>query len=264
LLVMVLTVAAVVTAVLSAGSAASGSTAVRAALDSMRDAKSVTFALNVNLSGAQAAQASVVGSCASGPACQVTFSATGGGSSIGQSQVVIDNDVAYVELGAPLASELPTPWVSTPLNSSSAQQSTGISSTADLSSVFAGLAKVGDTVSDDGTVTLNGASTHEYTVSASQSTEQQQVESVLKALPNADASALSAVSVGGYHVNVYIGSDGYIDEVDLNTSISTTQGSESLSLRLDLSGYGQPVSVTVPPANEVTPLSSLTKSFLGL
>ncbi|MFZ1063662.1 MAG: hypothetical protein WAN30_09360 [Acidimicrobiales bacterium] len=263
LLVIVLTVAAIVTAVLSAGSAASGSTEVRAALDSMMNAKSVTFALNADLSGVQSAQATVDGSCATGPECQITFSATGDKSNVGQSQLVIDNGVAYVELSGPLASQLPTPWISAPLNSSSAQQS-GISNSADLSSVLDGLAKVGDTVTDDGTVTLNGEPAHEYTVSASQATEQQQVGAVLKALPSTDASALGAITVGGYSVNVYIGNDGNIAEVDLSTSINTARGSESLSMRLDLSGYGQPVSVTVPPANEVTPLSSLTESFLGL
>ena len=65
--------------------------------------------------------------------------------------------------------------------------------------------------------------------------------------------------------SIYIGPDGNIAEVDLTTSMTTAQGSESLALRLGLSGYGQPVSVTVPPANEVTPLSSLmTKSLTGL
>ncbi|HEY1223479.1 MAG TPA: hypothetical protein VGE75_08295, partial [Acidimicrobiales bacterium] len=133
-----------------------------------------------------------------------------------------------------------------------------------LSSVLAGLSKVGDTVTDDGVVTLNGAPTHEYTVSASQATEQQQVESVLKALPTTDASVLGAVTVGGYHVDVYVDPDGNLAEVDLSTSVSTSSGSESLSLRLALSNYGQPVSVSVPPANEVTPYSSLKSSFQGL
>jgi len=265
ILVIVLTVAAVVTAVLSTGSPAGGATTVRAALASMMDAKSVTFALNVNLSGAASAQATVDGSCATGPECQVNFSASSGSTNVGQSEVVIDHGVLYVELAGSLASKLPTPWVSAPLNSSSAQQSTGISGVGSLSSVFAGLAKVGDTVTDDGPVTLNGVATHEYSISASQATEQQQLETVLKALPSTDASLLGAVTLGGYNVNIYIGPDGNIAEVDLTTSMTTAQGSESLALRLGLSGYGQPVSVTVPPANEVTPLSSLmTKSLTGL
>ncbi|MGA2431864.1 MAG: hypothetical protein ABSG09_00210 [Acidimicrobiales bacterium] len=264
IMVIALALAAVVTAVLSASSPASGSTAVRSALDSVTQAKSVTFALSVNLSGTSAAQASVDGSCATGPACEVTFSASSGTSSIGQSQLVIDNGVAYVRLAAPLASHLPTPWVSAPLSSSGAQHATGISSMVNLSSVLAGLSKVGDTVTDDGVVTLNAAPTHEYTVSASQATEQQQVESVLKALPTTDVSVLGAVTVGGYHVDVYVDPDGNLAEVDLSTSVSTSSGSESLSLRLALSNYGQPVSVSVPPANEVTPYSSLKSSFLGL
>jgi hypothetical protein len=42
-------------------------------------------------------------------------------------------------------------------------------------------------------------------------------------------------------------------------------GTESLALTISLYGYGDPVSVTVPPANEVTPLSSLlTTTFTGL
>jgi len=88
---------------------------------------------------------------------------------------------------------------------------------------------------------------------------------VLKALPTADSSVLGAVSVGGFNVNIYIGANGKIAEVDLSTSVTTAQGSESLSLTLALSGYGRPVNVTAPPANQVTPLSSaLTGSTLGL
>lgn len=265
ILVIVLTLAAALTAVLSASSPASGSTAVRAALDSMMEAKSVTFALNVNLAGAQSAKASVNGSCATGPVCQVTFSGTSGASSLAESQVVVVNGMMYMELGAPLASQLPTPWISEPLKSSGTQQSTKFAGTSNLSSVLAGLAKVGDTVTDDGAVTLNGQVTQEYTVSASQTTEQQQFEAVLKALPTADSSVLGAVSVGGFNVNIYIGANGNIAEVDLSTSVTTAQGSESLSLTLALSGYGRPVNVTAPPANQVTPLSSaLTGSTLGL
>jgi len=229
------------------------------------DATSVTFALDVNLSGALPAQAAVDGSCGTGPSCQVTFSASGAGTSISQSKVIVDNGMVYLELTGPLASRLPTPWVSAPLQASSAQGATGISGVGNLSSVLAGLAKVGDTVTDDGTVTLNGVSTHEYTVTASQAVEQQQIAAMLKSLPSADASLLGTVSVSGYNVNVYVGPDGNLAEVDLNTSVTTSRGAESLSLRLALSGYGQPVSVTDPPANEVTPLSSLsTSSLLGL
>lgn len=265
LLVIVLTVAAAITAVLSASTPAGGSTAVRAALDSTMKAKSVTFALSVNLSGALPAQASVDGSCATGPQCQVTFSGSSGASSIGQSQLVVDDGVMYIELAGPLASQFPTPWISAPLNSSSAQSATGISSTVNLSTVLAGLSKVGDTVTDDGAVTLNGVSTHEYTVSASQATEQQQFQSALSILPTTDTSLLGAVTVGGYNVNIYIGPDGNLAEVVLSTSVTTSRGAESLSVRLALSGYGQPVSVTVPPASEVTPFSSLkSSSLLGL
>jgi len=48
-------------------------------------------------------------------------------------------------------------------------------------------------------------------------------------------------------VNIYIGANGKIAEVDLSTSVTTAQGSESLSLTLALSGYGRPVNVTAPP-----------------
>jgi hypothetical protein len=116
-------------------------------------------------------------------------------------------------------------------------------------------------VTDDGTVALNGQVTHEYSISASASTEQQQFDAMIKALPTADLSVLGSVTVGGFQVNIYVGPDGNIAQVDLSTSLTTSQGAESLSLTLALSHYGQPVSVTAPPANEVTPLSSLLTSL---
>jgi hypothetical protein len=265
ILLVVLTLGAGLTALLSASSSASASTAVRAALDSTMNAKSVTFTMNVDLSGTLAAKASLGGSCATGPQCQMAFSASSGGSSIGESHLVIDQGMVYLELSGSLASKFPTPWISSPINTTGSSQSTGLSTRGNLSSVLAGFSKVGDNVNDLGIVTLNGASMHEYSVSASQAVEQQQIASVLKSVPSGATSSLSTATVDGYSLKIYVDSDGRVAEVDLATSFTTLTGTESLALTISLYGYGDPVSVTVPPANEVTPLSSLlTTTFTGL
>jgi hypothetical protein len=259
-LLIVLTAGALVTAVLSSSSPASASTAVRAALTSTMTATSVSFTFNEDVTGTQSAELSVSGSCATGPECHVTLSGAGEGSTLGTTQLVVTNGVAYVEPSGSLASDIPTPWISVPVNSSSAQGAGVPTGTDGLSSILDQLVNVGDTVTDNGEVTLNGATVHEYTVTASASVEQQQFSTLLNALPSSVTSSLGSVSLSGYGVDIYVDPDGNIGELALKASLSTAKNTETLSTTLTLSGYGDPVSVIAPPANEVTPLSSVIKS----
>jgi hypothetical protein len=226
------------------------------------NASSVSFDLNMKLSGSAPASADLSGSCGSGPVCQMAFSAASASSSVGLSHLVLDNGVLYVEFSGVLASKLPTTWVSIPATSAESQPLSGLSQTGGLASVLAHLVKVGDTVTNNGVATLNGVATDEYTVSASQSVEHQQMATVLKALPSADTSVLGAVSVGGYDLNIYVNPDSTVAKFQLTTSIGTVRGSENLSLTLALFNYGSPVSVSVPPTSQVTPLSSIEKNPL--
>jgi hypothetical protein len=223
-------------------------------------ASSVSFTLDENVTGTQTANLSVSGSCATGPECHVTLNASGEGSTLGTTQVLLTSGEAYVEPSGSLASEIPTPWISVPLNSLNTVEPGIPTGTDGLSSALNQLVNVGDTVVDNGDVTLNGATYHEYTVTASAAVEQQQFSTLLSALPSSVSSSLGAVSLAGYGVNVYVDPDGNVGEVALKASLSKGQDSETLSTTLTLSGYGDPVTVVAPAASEVTPLSSVIKS----
>lgn len=227
-LLVVLTAGALITAVLSPNSPASASTAVRAALTSTMTASSVSFTLNEDISGTQSANLTVSGSCATGPECRVTLATSGAASTLGTTHLVISNDVAYVEPSSSLAGKLPTPWVSIPFSAVGALQSGIPSDTQGLPAALEQLVNVGDTVTDEGDVTLNGVTVHEYTVSASASIEQQQLSTLMNALPSSATSSLGAISLSGYAVKIYVNTDGTLAELALNTSLSTSKGSESL------------------------------------
>jgi len=259
-LLIVLTVGALVTAVLSSSSPASASTAVRAALTSTMTASSVSFSLTEDVTGTQSAHLSVIGSCATGPECHVTLNASSGASTLGTTQVLLSNGVAYVEPSGALASQLPTPWISVPITSLSTVEPGIPTGTSGLSSALSQLVNVGDTVVDNGEVNLDGVTEHEYTVTASGAVEQQQLSALLNALPSSVTSSLGAISLTGYGVNIYVDPDGNLGAITLKASLSTGQNSETLITSLTLSGYGEPVSVVAPPASEVTPLSSVIKS----
>ncbi len=167
--------------------------------------------------------------------------------------MVISGMMAYVELPAQLVKGLGTWWISFPVKGTGAAQGNGSQATgdalssSDLSQLFAGLTSAGDTVTDDGTVQLNGAPTHEYSISASQSTAQSQFSSLFSQVPSSMSGVLRSISLGAYDVNLYVNANGTVAEVDVSSAVTQGHDTQNLALKLSLFNYGQPVSVRVPP-----------------
>jgi hypothetical protein len=49
----------------------------------------------------------------------------------------------------------------------------------------------------------------------------------------------------------------------MNTSVNTDGQTESLSMTVVITAYGVPVTVTIPPADQVTSLAGLTAGLTG-
>ena len=257
MLVGVLLVASILVAVLTSSSPSDGAAVVRNALLSTVQSTSVDFNLNENVTGLTSFTINVTGACSfSSVACNLNESFGGSLSKLGTASEEIEDGTVYIDLTNSLVT-LPTTWISVPLNLSST--SSPLSGGTPLSGL-AQLARNGLTVSDDGIVTKDGESLHEYTVTASSSQIQSQVNSLYKELPTwiQKQLASSTPSVNGYQADVYINSNNQIAELDASGSVSVESTPTQFTSTVTFSNFGAPVTVTVPPANEVTSLSSLT------
>jgi hypothetical protein len=63
--------------------------------------------------------------------------------------------------------------------------------------------------------------------------------------------------------NVYVNASGDLAELAMNTSVTANGQTESLSMTEVITGYGVPVTVTIPPADQVTSLAGLTAGLTG-
>jgi hypothetical protein len=158
---------------------------------------------------------------------------------------------------------------------------------ADPAQVMGLLDSVGGPVTKVGTVELHGESTTEYrtTVSISDIVSKAThdvTSSTASAGPSgALATALQDLGIPSVPVTAWVGSDGLLRQlsasVDLSHaslagvlgSLSSGSGGPpaagtSLDLTVGLSGYGQPVAVSIPPASEVTDVPDIGSTLRGM
>ena len=78
------------------------------------------------------------------------------------------------------------------------------------------------------------------------------------------ASRLSAPGMPtSIPVDVWIGADGLVRRASIDESLSVAGATTDLQAQVDLSGYGTPVSVTAPPADQVFDLTGLASNLLA-
>ena len=219
-------------------------------------------------------------------------SIVGGGAS---DSVTVISDGTNLYLHLPVLSSIlnGTTWFETSL-ASAGSLSTGssgslsLSALADPAKVLAFLGSYGGTVTKVGSVDLQGVPTTVYRTTISLAAIAAHLESGSQ--PSASgavgsgAKALQQLGSTTVPVTVWIGTDGYLRQVSVtvDTSHATIGGllgdlaSASLSgssssqshatttVTVGLSNYGTPVSVTVPPASEVTNLDGMASSLRGV
>jgi hypothetical protein len=218
-------------------------------------------------------------------------SIVGGGTS---DSVTLISDGTNLYLNLPALSSFlhGTTWFETSLAgfgslNTGSSGSLSLSALADPAKVLAFLGSYGGTVTKVGSVDLQGVPTTEYRTTIS-------LASVATHLQNgSQTSASGAVGPGAkalqqlgsttVPVMVWIGTDGYLRQVSVtvdtshatiggilgdvtSSSLSGSSNSQSHStttVTVGLSNYGTPVSVTAPPASEVTNLDGAASSLRG-
>jgi hypothetical protein len=237
-------------------SSAGAAVVVRRALDTTLATNSLAFTLSESVDAAGTTIAlSGNGECdLSSALCGMTMDYSGVLSSAGTIHVVYSGGTVYLNLGSALSGLLSTPWISLPVSNSSSSASLGVSA-----SPLAGLsllASEGATVTNDGSVTENGQSMTQYTVSVDSSQAKHLITANAANLPSWMTNAASKFSSGTVVQTVDIdaaGRLGYLGENVNETVAGTTVG---VNIDETVTGYGVPVAVTVPPASQVTSITN--------
>jgi hypothetical protein len=236
-------------------SSAGAAVVVRRALDTTLATNSLAFTLSESVNAASTTIAvNGNGECdLSSALCGVTMDYSGVLSSAGTIRVVYSGGTVYLNLGSALSSLLSTPWVSIPVgNSDSASLGVSASPIAGLSL----LASQGATVTNDGSVTENGQSMTQYTVTVDASQVQHLISSNAAKLPSWMSSAASKLSSGTVVETVDVDAAGRLGYLDANVKETVAGTSVGVNIAETVTGYGVPVNVTVPPASEVTSITN--------
>ncbi len=221
---------------------------------------------------------------------RVTASVPGLSSLVGggpQGSVDVISDGTNVYLKVPGVSSLTggKPWVETSLSglaslTGSSASSLSLSTLADPSQALSMLGSLGSPVTKVGTVPLNGEPTTEYQTTIAVADIVSQL-SHGSASSSAAAKAIQQLGVPSVPVTVWVGQDGLFRQLSVTVDLShaslgglvgglssghsvpSTEGTK-VNLTVGLSHYGEPVSVSVPSASDVTDLNSIASSLKGM
>jgi len=204
-------------------------------------------------------------------------SLTGGGA------VTLISDGSNLYLQVPALSALTggKSWVEVPLSSvaSLGGQSSGSSSVSALANpagVLGLLGRLGGPVTRVGTVSLGGVTTTEYRTTISVASIASRLDhGALTPSESGAASALTKLGIPSIPVTAWVGQDGLLRQVSVSVDLThatlggllgsgNTVAGKVVTVTVGLSHYGQPVSITVPPASDTTDLGSIADSVHGL
>jgi hypothetical protein len=158
-----------------------------------------------------------------------------------------------------------------------------LSTLTDPSQVMDLIGALGSPVTKVGPVQLHGESTTEYrtTVSIADIASKEAQGGNSSTSSGDVAKALQQLGIPTVPVTAWVGSDGLLRQLSVSVDLShvslsgvlgnlasgssgSVAAGSSLNLTVGLSHYGQPVSVSVPPASAVTNLNSVGSSLKGM
>jgi hypothetical protein len=190
----------------------------------------------------------------------------------GTVQLVVDNGILYMDVPSLATYTGGKPWLkidptelsqtNNPLASIFASLKSEMSDPSQQLDFLEGVTGTVDTV---GTETIGGVSTTHYRFSSD-------LAAALKNLPASSQAAFqqleSSLGTSTATVNAWIDGQGLVRQVQfsLTPPSTATPGASSLAstTTLDFSRFGDPVTVTVPPASQVTDFSQMLNGLSGL
>jgi hypothetical protein len=213
------------------------------------------------------------------------LSSLAGGGTQGSVDVISDGTNVYLKVPGVASLTGGKPWVETSLSglaslTGSSVSSLSLSTLADPSQALNMLGSLGSPVTKVGTVPLNGEQTTEYQTTITVADIVPRL-SHGSAASSAAAKAIQQLGVPSVPVTAWVGGDGLLRQLSVTVDLShaslgglvgglapdpsgsSTEGAK-VNLTVGLSHYGEPVSVSVPSASDVTDLNSIASSLKGM
>ncbi|HQU26957.1 MAG TPA: hypothetical protein PLS29_08010 [Acidimicrobiales bacterium] len=183
---------------------------------------------------------------------------------------VISGDQAYVSFTAGTTSVSTLvpgkSWLALPLPAA-ASPSSGAGGLVNVLAALKLLQSQGATVTSLGASTIDGVNVNGYGVTLPTSTLLAAARRATAAehLPAAEARvALQAVRTMTMGLSVWVDDANLLRRLDLSVTATTNGTALDETMRIDLSNYGAPVSVSVPPASEVATLAQFQAALARL
>lgn len=150
-------------------------------------------------------------------------------------------------------------WVSLDFSSAvkAGGQGTGVLGANNPAAMLRLLVNQGNTVTSDGSSTVDGVAVHGYHVLYSPAIVNN--PKVIAALPSWMQSAIKGINIAGSNSDVYIDHSGHLVRFTMHMTI---QGPTDVHMdeSMDLSGYGTPVTVTAPDPSQVASFQQLLQA----
>ena len=199
------------------------------------------------------------------------------GSSTLRMQEILDGTTIYIKLPAALIGKLPggasKPWFSVNLSQlGSASGALGLGSlrsnptSTNPGAMLQYLRTVSGGITKVGTATVNGYQTTEYRATLDLAKAPSMVPPAMRTqTQQAIASLEKLVSIKSFPIMVWVDSNHLVRRLEFafNESLASTGQTIKIQMTMNITGYGPQPAPPIPPASEVTNLTSLLGSALS-
>jgi hypothetical protein len=188
-------------------------------------------------------------------ACSATLNYSGALSQLGTESMIYSNRIMYLKLEGTVGASFPTPWISLPFKASNRPSALG--STGSPLAGLALLTRPGAVMRDEGMVTVDGASMHEFVITVRRSSTKSVLSRRASTLPTWLANPATQGPLGALSMTLDVNADGKIGRLAFTTS--ATQGGTYAIVRATetVTGYGAPVTISVPSPKSLTFVNAL-------
>jgi hypothetical protein len=224
----------------------------------------------ISMTGSGSFQAGDVGSMALN--MRVPAAASAGLSSL-QLQFVLDRTTMYLELPATLASKLPgaKPWIEIDL--AQVGKAAGVPGLSSLMNSDSQLSDPGqyfkylravssDSLEDLGTATIDGVQTTHYHAVIEPSKLPAVVPAAQRSAVEKAVATMSKTMPAGVPIDVWIDSRNLVRRIVVSEALTVSGQAATIDVQEDFPQYGPQPAPVIPPASEVTNLSTLIPSGL--
>ncbi|MGB8195916.1 MAG: hypothetical protein WCF25_02780 [Acidimicrobiales bacterium] len=188
-------------------------------------------------------------------ACSATLVYNGALAQLGTESMVYSNRTMYLKLDGTVGASFPTQWIWLPFEASNRPSALG--STGSPLAGLSLLTRGGTVLKDEGTVSVNGTSMHQYVVDLSKGASTSVVDRHQAGLPAWLANPESRGPLGASAVTLDVDNAGRLGRLAFTTSARQDGTFAVVRATETVMGYGAPITITVPAKKQLTFVDAL-------